>query len=98
MSGRPLHAVALPTGPGLVDVLQMALDGGPAVLPVDPRLPVAALQRLLAAMRPAALVLPDGARQLTGSVPVDDEIAVVIATSGRACRMRPTKSENFSAV
>jgi len=82
VSGRPLHAVALPTGRGLVDVLQVALDGGPAVLPVDPRLPVPALQRLLAAMRPAALVLPDGVRQLTGSVPVDDEIALVIATSG----------------
>ncbi len=82
MSARPLHAAVLPTGPALLELLRLALDGGPALLPIDPALPAPALQRLLTAMRPEALVLPKGLRQLDDGLPVEDDIAVVIATSG----------------
>jgi len=82
VSGRPLHAAVLPAGPALLDRLRAALDGGPAVLPLDPALPDEAAQRLLTAMRPDMLVRPDGERQLAAGLPVPDEVAVVIATSG----------------
>ncbi|MGB9377844.1 MAG: hypothetical protein WCB04_10070, partial [Mycobacteriales bacterium] len=82
MSGRPLHAVALPTGPALLEMLAAALDGGPALLPVDPSLPAPARRRLFDAMRPTALVDVRGTHNLDDVLPVEDEVAVVIATSG----------------
>ena len=82
MSSRPLYAAVLPTGPALLDALRTALDGGPAVLPVDPALAGPALDRLLDAMRPDVLVTPSDEQRLPGGEPVDDDIAVVIATSG----------------
>jgi o-succinylbenzoate---CoA ligase len=60
--------LGLPPGPALFDALRRALDGGPAILPVDPRLPLQARNRLLAALRP--------------DEPVDPDVALVIATSG----------------
>jgi o-succinylbenzoate---CoA ligase len=51
-----------------VDRLRAAWDGGDAVLPLDPRLPEAARERVLAAARP--------------DEPVDDGDALVVATSG----------------
>ncbi len=82
MSGRLLHAVALPTGPALLARLRSALDAGPAVLPIDPDLPAPALRRLLADMRPHTLVRPDGVEHLDGAQAVADDVALVIATSG----------------
>src|SRR3954462_9767022 len=61
----PLH---LPAGPPFVDALQRAWDDGDAVLPVDPRLPAAAVDRLLTSMQV--------------DEPVDDGDALVVATSG----------------
>jgi O-succinylbenzoic acid--CoA ligase len=51
-----------------VDALQRAWDGGDAVLPLDPRLPGAARDAVLAAARP--------------DEPVEDGDALVVATSG----------------
>jgi o-succinylbenzoate---CoA ligase len=51
-----------------VDALRRAWDGGDAVLPLDPRLPAPARDRLLAAARPGE--------------PVADGDALVVATSG----------------
>jgi len=61
----PLHLTA---GSAFVDALQRAWDDGDAVLPVDPRLPPAAADQLLAAMR--------------ADEPVEEGDALVVATSG----------------
>jgi len=78
----------------MLDALASALDGtGPAILPLDPRLPRARVAALLEAFGPAAVETPDGTRRWrrpgtagTGrggaSVGVPAEVAVVIATSG----------------
>ena len=88
MTSRPLHAVLLPAAAGagrLMEALGAALDGtGPALLPVDPRLPAGRVQALLQALRPATLETPDGPQRLDpGDSPgVAPGTAVVIATSG----------------
>jgi o-succinylbenzoate---CoA ligase len=97
VSGRPLHALLLPpadaAGP-MLDALAAALDGsGPAILPLDPRLPPARIAASLEAFVPAAVQTPEGTgrwqpanghphpgRGRDGTVP--PEVAVVIATSG----------------
>ncbi|GIH24174.1 O-succinylbenzoic acid--CoA ligase [Acrocarpospora phusangensis] len=56
--------------------------GGPAVLPLSPGLPAAALNATLDALRPTHVVTPDGVEPVAGGAPVRDEVAVVIATSG----------------
>ena len=55
-------------GPAVVDALQAAGEQGDAVLPVDPRLPMAAREAL--------------ARQLGAGDPVEEGDALVVATSG----------------
>ncbi|MGP7998554.1 MAG: AMP-binding protein [Streptosporangiaceae bacterium] len=88
MSPRPLHAVLLPAAAQagrLLEVLAAALDGtGPAVLPVDPRLPPDRVAALLRALRPATLETADGTERLaTAPAPaLAPGTAVVIATSG----------------
>jgi O-succinylbenzoic acid--CoA ligase len=91
VTSRPLHAVLLPpTGGGrMLTALAAALDGtGPAILPLDPALPVPALNRMLETLAPTAIVTMDGTRARGGSsrgirpVGVTDDTAVVIATSG----------------
>jgi o-succinylbenzoate---CoA ligase len=96
MAGRALHALLLPPAAGagrLLDALAAALDGtGPAILPLDPRLPQARVADLLQAFSPDVVETPEGARRWhppagapapAGSgagLPADT--AVVIATSG----------------
>ena len=99
MTDRPLHALLLPavTGAGrLLDALAAALDGsGPAILPLDPRLPKARVDALLTAFSPAAVETPEGTQRWhragpgphrdgtaggDGTTPAG--VAVVIATSG----------------
>jgi len=63
-----LVPLALAGGPAFVDELRRIWDAGDAALPVDPRLPRAAVTRLVAAMRV--------------DEPVDDGDALVVATSG----------------
>ena len=88
MTSRPLHAVLLPVAEGadrLMEALGAALDGtGPAILPVDPRLPAGRVAALLRALRPATLETADGTQRLDrGHSPaLAPGTAVVIATSG----------------
>jgi O-succinylbenzoic acid--CoA ligase len=65
---RRLVPIDLPGGPAFVDALRRAWDDGDAVVPIDPRLPRAAVDSLLGALRV--------------DEPVDDGDALVIATSG----------------
>ena len=92
VTSRPLHAVQFPPAAGerMLTALAAALNGsGPAILPLDPDLPEAALARMLAAFAPSALQTMAGTSALTGlvaawplPVALADDTAVVIATSG----------------
>ena len=78
-----LLAIAAPAGPLFVRELTEAWARGDAVLPVDPRLPVAAARELVDALRPAVIVDEAGDRQrLSDPRPVSDGDALVVATSG----------------
>ncbi|MBB6120138.1 O-succinylbenzoic acid--CoA ligase [Nocardiopsis algeriensis] len=81
--GRPLRAaVGLPPE-HLSDLLARALEGeGPALLPVPAGTPGARVRELLAAMRPASVLTPEGEQPLEDAVPADGETALVVATSG----------------
>src|SRR5512139_3584024 len=90
---RPVNALLLPPGPRLYEALTRALDGtGPAVCPLSPDLPAAALDALLAALRPAAIETAEGITPYRppaadpgndGTAPgVESGPAVLIATSG----------------
>ena len=72
VSSRPLHAVLLPSrdaGERMLEALTAALDGtGPAILPLDPALPQARIERLIAAFAPRSGVA--------------DDVAAVLPTSG----------------
>jgi len=65
---RRLVPIDLPGGPDFVEALQRTWNDGDAVLPIDPRLPRAAVRSLVDAMRP--------------DDPVEDGDALVVATSG----------------
>lgn len=75
-------AVALAPGPEFQEALARALDGGPALLPLAPALPGSARDRLLQALRPSAVVDASGTTPLPDGLPVPDDIALVVATSG----------------
>lgn len=80
---RELIAVIAEGDLRFVDTMRRIWDDGDAFLPVDPRLPGPARERLFEALRPAAVVDPDGERHaLAGGEPVEDGDAAVIATSG----------------
>jgi o-succinylbenzoate---CoA ligase len=86
VTDRPLHALLLPavTGAGrMLDALAAALDGsGPAILPLDPRLPKARAAALLTAFSPAAVETEEGTQRWHRGGTAPAEVAVVIATSG----------------
>jgi O-succinylbenzoic acid--CoA ligase len=79
---RRLVALDMPGDEGFVTMLRRTLDDGDAVLPVDQRIPARTKARLLAAMRPAAVVTADGETALAGGRPVEEGDAYVVATSG----------------
>lgn len=80
---RELVAVGLPGGPDFVEALQRIWDDGDAMLPLDPRLPRPAVERLFAALQPGRLVDQSGTEhRLTGGRPTEDGDALVIPTSG----------------
>lgn len=90
---RVVTAVVLPPGPRLYRLLSEALDpdpqtAGPAICPISPDLPAAALSALLDALRPAWVETEDGRRAYDGGdgVPVAGNTAVLIATSGSTGR------------
>jgi O-succinylbenzoic acid--CoA ligase len=93
VTSRPLHAVLIPPGSDggrLLDALAAALDGsGPAILPLDPALPRARLDELIAAFAPATVETAQDfqraartGRHRQASAGVADDVAVVLATSG----------------
>ena len=102
MTARPLHAVLLPSrqaGERLLEAMAAALDGtGPAILPLDPALPRARIDELIAAFAPSSVESPEGRQQLPrarrraragvacGLRGVAEDVAVVLATSGSTGR------------
>ena len=75
--------MAIPGGPAFVELLQRVWDDGDALLPVDPRLPDLAVERLLDAMRPARLIDATGdEHRRDGAIPTEDGDALVVPTSG----------------
>ena len=80
-----LVALNLPGGAGFVDALRAIWDTGDAAAPLDPRLPPAARDAVLAAIRPSRVVGSDGdIHAVAGGQPVEDGDAIVLATSGTA--------------
>lgn len=80
---RELVAIEAEGGPGFTERLARSWDAGDAVLPLDPRLPTPARERLLAQLRPGRLVRADGTEERRpGGVPVELGDAVVVPTSG----------------
>jgi o-succinylbenzoate---CoA ligase len=78
-----LVALALPGGPAFVDALRRAWDDGHAAFPLDLRYPPALARAILDAVAPAWIAGADGERVgRSGSRPVDDGDALVVATSG----------------
>src|SRR5580692_12172839 len=68
---------------GFVDALRAVWDTGDAAAPLDPRLPAAARQSMLDALRPTRIVSSDGElHALPDGVPVEEGDALVVATSG----------------
>jgi O-succinylbenzoic acid--CoA ligase len=73
----------MPAGPDFVTALRRAWDDGDAVFPIDQRLPTAARQSVIAAVRPTHVVGPNGdLTPLAGGTPVEVGDALVVATSG----------------
>jgi O-succinylbenzoic acid--CoA ligase len=82
-----LVALAMPGGDRFVDELRRAWDGGDAVLPVDVRLPDAAIAALLDEMAPTVVIDAHGDRVgRAGARPVEPGDALVMATSGTTGR------------
>lgn len=79
--GKPLVAVTA-TPEALLPHLRDAWRGGPAVLPLDPRLPPRLRGALIAALKPGAIVKPGGLVGLPGGMPVAADTVAVVATSG----------------
>jgi O-succinylbenzoic acid--CoA ligase len=77
-----LVALDLAAGPGFLEALEAVWEDGNAVLPLDPRLPDPAKQRLVVAFRPSAVVDRDGTHVQAASRPVEIGDALVVATSG----------------
>ncbi len=78
-----MHAVVLPPGPALFEMVREALlGGGPALLPLAPDLPGPALRATLSALRPTHVVTAEGTRRSPDGVPARHGTAVIISTSG----------------
>lgn len=80
---RSLIALDIHGRDRFVRSLQKIWDQGDAVLPVDMNVPRRHLDKVLGALRPAGLIDADGRHVvLSDAVPVDEDTAVVITTSG----------------
>jgi o-succinylbenzoate---CoA ligase len=72
-----------PGGPDWVERLRRAWDDGDAVMPIDPRLPEAAQERLLDALGATSVIDEAGRRTARrGGWAADEGDALVVATSG----------------
>ncbi len=80
---RELVALEGAPGPAWIDELRRCWDAGDAVLPVDHRLPSAAVSLLYDTMRPTMVTEAGGGRRATtDGRPVEPGDALVVATSG----------------
>ena len=70
------------TPDALLPHLADAWAGGPAVLPLDPRLPPKVRGALVESLKPGAIVKPGGLVGLPGATPIAEDAVAVIATSG----------------
>lgn len=77
-----LAALRLEFAEDFLAALHGAWEAGDAVLPIPVSLPVPAVQRLLAELRPSRMVDRSGDRALEGGVPVESGTALVVPTSG----------------
>ena len=78
-----LLAVDVPAGPAWVPLLHRLWSERIAFMPLDERLPESERRRLLDVARPAAVLgAGGGATVYAGAEPVDDDVAIVMATSG----------------
>ncbi len=78
-----LIALAIPSGPGYIDAIERIWADGDAIAPLDDRLPAAETERVLDALRPDAVLGPDGDLvSRPGGEPTEAGDALVIATSG----------------
>jgi O-succinylbenzoic acid--CoA ligase len=86
VTNRSLHVVLVEhTGPRLLDLLAAALDGsGPAIAPLDARLPPGRLAALVEALAPASVEGPDGVTTARSGQEkaVAEGTAVIVPTSG----------------
>ena len=86
VTNRSLHAVLVDRpGPRLLELLAAALDGsGPAVAPLDARLPPARLDALVEALAPDSVEEPDGVTTVRSGRKkgVAEGTAVIVPTSG----------------
>jgi O-succinylbenzoic acid--CoA ligase len=80
-SETPLIATILPNVEVAPEVFR-AWDAGEAVMPLNPALPRAELERLLAFARPTHVVDADGRHVFAGGEPVDADTAAIVCTSG----------------
>ncbi len=85
VSPTPLVAVALPRPPAAAAV-RVAWAEGDAVAVLDPAAPPAALEALLAQLRPTHLLDRAGRRAWPGGVPAPDDVRAVVLTSGTTGR------------
>jgi O-succinylbenzoic acid--CoA ligase len=81
MAGE-LVALDLPGSPGFVDALRRAWDRGDAALPVDRRLPHAAVEAMLERLGVARVVDASGEHRIGVGIPVEAGDALVVTTSG----------------
>src|ERR1017187_8648002 len=77
-----LVALDLPAGDAFVLALRAAWDVGHAVLPLDPRLPRPAMQRLVDGLRPSRVVDATGDHHRSDGLPTEPGDALVVPTSG----------------
>jgi len=82
-----LAAVALQPGPAWLAVLRDGREAGAAMLPIDLRLSDRERAAVIRAAQPTVVAGEEGVRRLDG-VPIDPEIALVIATSGTSGQAR----------
>src|SRR5918994_546476 len=88
-----LLAVRLPPGPRWVGVLDEAWERGAAVIPIDSRVAPAAAERLVRLARPTAILSEGGMMRSPDGEPVDDGVALVVATSGTSAEPKLVELE-----
>ena len=77
-----VEAVGTVGGEAFADVLRRTWAAGDALLPIDPRLPPPAVERLLDRLEPDVVITADGTTSRRPGRPVEEGDAVVVPTSG----------------